>query len=137
MGGWVGGLGGWVGECVYHLLQPHISHYVWRASYEKGHGGDGHEAHGHALEGAEEDEEEDSFRLLGVGGWVEEIEENEAVRMSSCGLLRGGWVGGWDVPVQSQCWRGWRRGSLGRGFDFMHTRVGWWVGGWVGGWVGD
>ena len=27
-----------------------------------------------------------------VGGWVEKVEEKEAVRMSYCGL--GGWVGG-------------------------------------------
>ena len=40
-----------------------------------------------------------------VGGWVGEwlsyvytarkVEENEAVRMSYCGLGMGGWVGGW------------------------------------------
>ena len=32
-----------------------------------------------------------------VGGWVVDgkVEENEAVRMSYCGLGMGGWVGGW------------------------------------------
>ena len=44
-----------------------------------------------------------------VGGWVEEIEEIEAVRMRCCGLCMGGWVGGWigrrDVPA-FQPWEG-------------------------------
>ena len=30
-----------------------------------------------------------------MGGWVEEIEENEAVKLRCCGSLGGGWVGGW------------------------------------------
>ena len=44
-------------------------------------------------------------------GWVE---EEEAVRMRCCGLLGGGWVGGWRESRQ-----------------FVNG----WVGGWVGGWM--
>ena len=30
-----------------------------------------------------------------VGGWVDWMEEEEAVGMSYCGCWVGGWVGGW------------------------------------------
>ena len=49
-----------------------------------------------------------------VGGWVGWIEEKEAVRMSYCGLLGGGWAGR-------------------RRFEWAAVYyIGWWVGGWVG-----
>ena len=77
------------------------------------------------------------------GGWVGEwvgarkIEENEAVRMSCCGLGMGGWggMGGWVSGWVG----GWVGGALTWHFNgdelFLATAAcgDGWVGGWVGG----
>ena len=89
-----------------------------------------------------------------VGGWVGWMEENEAVRMSCCGLWMDRWVGGTYHNGGGRRGGGWlllpidRSGGVGGGgweedehravrpsvlFLFSGESC---VGGWVGGWVG-
>ena len=64
-----------------------------------------------------------------VGGWVEEMREDEAVRMSCC---MGGWVE--DLPSWMSRSHPSSFSSTGEKIYLMRrAREGGWVGGWVGG----
>ena len=78
-----------------------------------------------------------------MGGWVEQVEEDEAVRVRCCELGVGGWVGGWVGGFTCSSLKRRRPSELSCLSTWVCRSWSWMTGsttcflGWVGGWVDE